>query len=84
MVNAGHPNLAPLLEFRNWLSAIRDDARFRCKKRRNGEVGPGPFTMHARKEILLRLRKTEEQSPWKLLSRAEDGCIKRHWERETP
>jgi DNA sulfur modification protein DndC len=80
MVSGGHPELSPLLGFRDWLAKIRDNPHLRHKHRRNGDAGPGPFKMRTRKTILARLRKVEEKTPWQLLSPAEEKQIKRHWE----
>lgn len=80
MVNDGHPELAPLLDFRNWLADIRDRPHLRRKERRNGEIGPGPFTMDTRIIILSRLKKVQEKTPWELLSSDEEEQIKRYWE----
>lgn len=55
LIDDGHINLLPYLEFRNWISKIRDDPQRRWKKRRNGAAGMGPFNLNARKEILDRL-----------------------------
>lgn len=62
-VEAGFAEFEPLLEFRDWLSAIRNDPHRRSARRRNGkytinEAGtfvPGPFTSNTRHEILERL-----------------------------
>lgn len=55
LIEDGHNDLLPYLEFRNWIARIRDDPNRRWKKRRNGADGMGPFTLAARKEILNRL-----------------------------
>jgi DNA sulfur modification protein DndC len=80
MVSDGYPELAPLLDFRNWLIGIRDEPHLRHKKRRNGDAGPGPFTVRARRAILSRLKKAEQSTKWRLLSLVEEKCIRRHWE----
>jgi len=80
MVKDGHPELAPLLDFRNWLAGIRDRSQLRLKKRRNGDIGPGPFTMNTRILILSRLKKAQEKTSWKLLSSDEEKQIERYWE----
>lgn len=82
MVNGGHPQLGPLLEFRDWLAELRNQTHLRYKRRRNGKEGPGPFTMQARRAILSRLRETQERSPWALLQPIEVQYIKKCWERD--
>lgn len=80
MVNDGHPQLAPLLNFRNWIASLRDQPRFRHKRRRNGSPGLGPFTIKAREAILSRLKETEQQTPWRLILPIEVQHIKKCWE----
>lgn len=83
MVSDGHPELAPLLDFRNWMIGIRDKPHLRHKRRRNGDAGLGPFTMRTRRTILSRLRKAERSTRWQLLSSAEEKSIKQYWEIDT-
>lgn len=79
MVAEGHLTLKPLLEFRDWLASVRDIRSYRCRWRRNGTRGWGPFTLSARKEILERLQKVQQVVPWKLLDTAELEEIRRLW-----
>lgn len=69
-IDNGEEWLFPLLEFRNWLSGIRDVRDYREKRRMNGSIyfvgqaeekdlGLGPFTLEARKMILRRLLETQ-------------------------
>lgn len=69
-IDTGDTWLTPLLEFRNWLSDIRDVRDFREKHRMDGaiyfvgqgeekELGLGPFTLEARQMILRKLLKTQ-------------------------
>jgi len=80
MVAEGHTELAPLLAFRNWLSIIRDAPTFRCTLRRNGNRGPGPFTLRARQLILERLLETERLVPWRLIENEELTEIEQLWQ----
>ena len=80
MVSDGYPELAPLLNFRNWIIGIRDKPHLRYKRRRNGDAGLGPFTLRTRRAILARLRKAEQATRWQLLSSIEEKCIKHYWE----
>jgi DNA sulfur modification protein DndC len=71
-IDNGEEWLVPLLEFRNWLSDIRENRDYREKHRMNGaiyfvgqgedrELGLGPFTLEARKMILRRLLETQKK-----------------------
>ncbi|MFL6546565.1 MAG: phosphoadenosine phosphosulfate reductase family protein [Candidatus Udaeobacter sp.] len=80
LIASGYRELQPLLTFRNWLSEIRDNAKYRCKRRRNGCKGLGPFTLSARKMILRRLLQTQNSVPWRLISAAEISAIRKLWE----
>lgn len=95
-INNGESWLKPLLTFRNWISEIRDNREYREKHRMNGsiyfvgegdekELGLGPFTLDARKEILKRLLETQTQikNPYdleyKLIQDSELKMIRRYW-----
>lgn len=86
-VEAGHANHEQLMDFRDWLADIRNDPERRMARRRSGRAThlpdgslvPGPFTLSARREILEKLRKVEEQSGRKLISIAEIELIERLW-----
>jgi len=58
LITNGYDSLIPLFNFRNWLYELRDNKEFRCKWRRNGAKGLGPFTLDARKLILEELKST--------------------------
>ncbi len=79
LVRQGHNNLKPLLAYRNWLSTIRSDQTYRCHKRRNGQLGLGPFTLDARKEMLLRLLVAQEKSGLELIHSNEVSLIHELW-----
>jgi len=80
LIANGYKELEPLLAFRNWLIHIREDRNYRCKQRRNGANGPGPFTIEARKEILNKLIFAQNNCPWKLIDEEEIEYIKNQWE----
>lgn len=80
LIAGGHVDLEPLLEFRNWLSGIRNNPTYRCKERRNGAKGLGPFTIEAREEILNKLLKAQSRTKWKLIEEEETDYIKKQWE----
>lgn len=82
LVAAGHRRLAPLLEFRDWLSVMRDLPENRASLRRNGQPGPGPLTLSARGRILQRLRLTEARSGYRLLWKREEEQIRMLWARD--
>lgn len=82
LISDGHTDLLPLLEFRNWLLAIRDRSVYRCDRRRNGDAGKGPFTLAARREILERLLRVQRQSGFRLITEAELKAIGGLWRRD--
>lgn len=79
MIENGYADLAPLFEFRNWLSTFRDDLKFRCRTRRNGRMGLGPITLTGRKIILQQLLETERKSGLSLISTEEITRINELW-----
>lgn len=79
LVSQGYEEMGPLLEFRNWLAAVRDERSARCKVRRNGAPGLGPLTLDTRKEALRRLRHAERDSGLTLISAVEVDAIRSLW-----
>ena len=79
LVKEGHMELKPLLEYRNWLVEIRNNPDYRCKKRRNGQDGLGPFKLSARFEMLSKLFKAEEKSKIQLIPEEELDLIYKLW-----
>jgi|ERR1700683_1669217 len=82
LVAQGYSEMEPLLEFRNWLAAFRDQPSARCRVRRNGVMGSGPLTLRARRETLERLRYAERRSGQQLISKAEITMIRLLWKRD--
>ncbi|MDP0930046.1 phosphoadenosine phosphosulfate reductase family protein [Paracoccus onubensis] len=82
LIEAGHSNLAPFLEFRNWLSVIRNDHQLRWPVRRNGSELPGPFSTCARQIILHRLLALERLTNTKVLDEGEIESIFALWEQD--
>jgi DNA sulfur modification protein DndC len=79
LINSGHGSLRPYLDFRNWLAAIRNDAKRRWPVRRNGSSSLGPFNLATRVEILLALRDLEREVGRRILADEELGEIVRLW-----
>ena len=78
----GFSELEPLLHYRNWLSEIREDKQYRCSLRRNGQKGPGPFTLEARYEMLEKLLETQENCGIRLIEEKEIKLIKELWNKD--
>lgn len=86
-IEAGYGDLEPLLEFRDWLKAIRENGAMRSATRRNGTLNfvgegrliPGPFTLAARREILDRLLAIQDEVGIVLISVEEIGAIRKIW-----
>jgi DNA sulfur modification protein DndC len=86
-IESGFEHLEPLLYFRDWLAAIRNDRNRRMKERRNGLVTlmndgtpiPGPFTFETRQEILERLLAVQAEVEMSLISPGEIERIKALW-----
>lgn len=89
-IKSGHRELIPLAEFRTWIMSIRDEDKYREKKRRNGTVyktktgerGYGPFTWEARKMILERLLETQKKMGYELITLEELKAIDKIWDTE--
>jgi DNA sulfur modification protein DndC len=82
LVGDGQVDLRPLLKFRNWLQRVRDLPGWRCPRRRNGQPGPGPFTLRARERILLRLLRIQEQTRYHLITNREITTIRGYWRQD--
>jgi DNA sulfur modification protein DndC len=80
LIRQGYGELEPLLGFRDWLIEVRDSPAYRCRQRRNGAPGPGPFTLAARREILSRLFVAQEQSKLPLIAEEELALIQQLWD----
>ena len=86
-VDAGFGQFAPLLDFRDWLVAIRNDPERRLARRRdgrftisrNGVYIPGPFNIMTRKEILDRLLGLQSETGMPLIRDEEVQEIRRLW-----
>lgn len=89
-IDVGKHQYKPLVEFRDWLKDIRNKSEYRHAYRRNGRLTfdlsgkhiPGPFTIQARKMILERLLKVQEEFGDRLISDDELDLIYQHWTTE--
>lgn len=89
-IDVGNHHFKALVDFRDWLKEIRNKAEYRQVERRNGRMQfdmtgkhiPGPFTIQARKMILDRLLKTENEFGNKLISKEEIDIIESIWAEE--
>ncbi len=90
-IEAGKLQYAPLVQFRDWLKSIRNDPEKRQVFRRNGKMSfdavsgrhiPGPFTIQARQDILVRLLKLQDEFGSPLIRLEEVQMIKQLWAEE--
>jgi DNA sulfur modification protein DndC len=89
-IDSGHENLAPLMEFRDWLAEVRNDPTKRMAQRRNGHamymadgsLVPGPFTLKARAEILDGLLAVQKEVGEQLITSAEIDLVKQIWSQD--
>jgi DNA sulfur modification protein DndC len=80
MIATGYEELLPFNRFRQWLLSIRNDPRNRCKRRRNGSEGLGPFTLRARAMILTALGALEFETGRQILSPEQRRRIEELWQ----
>ncbi|APZ97623.1 sulfurtransferase [Sphingopyxis sp. QXT-31] len=86
-IGTGNEHLEPLMDFRDWLAEIRQDAEMRMARRRtgarshlaDGSLIPGPFTFEARRMILDRLIKVQAEVGEPLISESEIQQIHSIW-----
>ena len=89
-VESGYAEFTPLLDFRDWLVAIRNDKERRQARRRDGRITitnggtfvPGPFTMQTRSEIYIRLLALMKETGQVLITEEEVGIIHTIWAEE--
>ena len=82
MIKNGYSRVEELHNFRNWISVFRDNTKYRCDTRRNGQVGLGPLTLEGRRIILDQLLETEKKSEMNLISDIEIRRIKELWNKD--
>jgi DNA sulfur modification protein DndC len=80
LLASGDERMEKLIEFRETLLYYRDPANDkRDMKRMNGNEGPGPLTITARRELLTHLVKLQEATGLKLISEDELFLIQQVW-----
>ena len=80
LLAAGDERMEKLIEFRETLLYYRDPANGkRDMKRMNGNEGPGPLHITARRELLTHLIKLQEDSGLKLIGEDELFLIQQFW-----
>lgn len=80
LLAAGDERMEHLLTFRETLLEFRDPANdWRDDRRMNGNEGPGPLTIEARRELLKRLLKLQEDTGLTLITPEELLLIQQQW-----
>jgi DNA sulfur modification protein DndC len=80
LLASGDERMEKLIEFRETLLYYRDpDNGKRDMKRMNGNDGPGPLTMTARRELLTQLLKLQEETGLQVISEDELFLIQQFW-----
>ncbi|HEX9663786.1 MAG TPA: DNA phosphorothioation system sulfurtransferase DndC [Candidatus Binatia bacterium] len=80
LLASGDERMEKLIEFRETLLYYRDpDNGKRDMRRMNGNEGPGPLTITARRELLTHLVKLQEETGLKLISEDELFLIQQFW-----
>jgi DNA sulfur modification protein DndC len=80
LLASGDERMEHLIAFRETLIEYRDPANGKRDDRRmNGNDGPGPLTIAARRELLSRLLKLQEETGLKLITEEELFLIQQFW-----
>ena len=80
LLASGDERMEKLIEFRETLMSYRDPANGKRDKRRmNGDTGPGPLLISARRELLAKLLALQEETRLQLISPAELLLIQQVW-----
>jgi DNA sulfur modification protein DndC len=79
LIANGQHRLEPLLEYRLWLERERNNPRYRWRRRRNGQRGPGPMTLQWRRLALRKLLRAQDRSGLRLVAPDEIEAIHREW-----
>jgi DNA sulfur modification protein DndC len=81
-IETGDEWMEPLYDFRLWLRDLHGKEELRNQYRRNDQPGLGPFNSEARKMILEKLLKTEQEVGKQLISNEELLNIQDIWTKE--
>lgn len=84
LIAHGEHRLTPLLQYRLWLEAERNNPQNRWQTRRNGRPGLGPMTLKWRRTALNKLLSAQEQSGLHLIDPEEVSAIHREWAADDP
>ncbi len=80
LLASGDERMEKLIEFRETLLYYREPANGkRDNKRMNGNEAPGPLTIAARRELLTRLLKLQEETGLEVISEDEMFLIQQFW-----
>lgn len=80
LLAAGDERMEHMLAFRETLLEFRDPNNgWRDHRRMNGNEGPGPLTIEARRELLKRLLKLQEETGLMLITPEELLLIQQQW-----
>jgi DNA sulfur modification protein DndC len=80
LLASGDERMEKLIEFRETLLFYQNPANGKRDKRRtNGQEGPGPLTMTARRELLAQLLELQEETALTLITPEELLLIQRLW-----
>lgn len=80
LMNAGDERMEKLISFREILLTVREPENgYRDMRRMNGNDGPGPLKMEARRELLTRLLELQEETELQLINEEELLLIQRFW-----
>ncbi len=80
LIRAGHLELKPFLAFRNWLSRVSQRSlENRWPTKRSGQKGLGPFTISARKKILVKVDELEDKTRTVIIDAEERSLIAALW-----
>lgn len=90
LIDSGFEQFVPLLEFREKIVELRENADNRMAERRDGSTKfrsdgsrvRGPFTMEVRRRILKELQELERTTGRNLISRGELDVIDDIWQRD--
>lgn len=80
LVDDGDEWMRPLLEFRDWIKKNRNNDEYRMSRRRNGNIGRGPYTIDKRILLLRKLFVIQKQIQFDLITDQELKAIQTIWQ----